>query len=143
MAKVRALIGTGNPLDPVLGVHPGQWFNHLGPAPAPPLDDILITHLAALLHGLLAEGIEIGGSPIGLDSIATDEGVTGQFGGVGQMADGVADRPALGRSGPFPILRTDLLKELIKKLLFGYQVRQDLSHGWHGSRFQEFEIRPD
>ncbi len=128
MAKVRAAHRSGNPFDPLLGVHPGKWFDHFGPAAAPPFDDILIAHLAALLHGLLAEGVEVGGDPVGLDSAAPVSGRPGQFGGVGQVADGVPDRPTLGRSRLLPILGTDLLEELIEKLLFGDEVRQELSH---------------
>ncbi len=91
-----------------------------------PLRDSPQDELPAQLRAdLISPRPLISGQAVGRQRVSSQrgtQGVGGQLGEVGQVADGVAYGPGLGRGDPVPVLDRDPLQRLIEELLFCYQV---------------------
>lgn len=117
-----------NPGKSVLAAHVGEWLDHFRPSTTPPFDDILGTHIATLLDGILPEWLDVGSGLPFLDPVTILNGVGSEVFEIGQMGDRVPNGPWLVGGHEIPNFDWDALQGLIEKLLFSYEIGEDVTH---------------
>jgi hypothetical protein len=119
---------SGDPGQAVFSAHVREGLDDACPPATPPLDDVLGAHSPPLLDRTLAKRLDVVGCLPLLDLPTVLKGVGAQVFEVGEMCDGVPNRPRLVRGDQVPDLDWDPLKGLIQELLFRYEIGEDVAH---------------